>query len=101
MGSMNNAGASGNSSAGALGANGGVSIQNNAGGGSGANGGASTHGNAAGGIGANGGASTQNNAEVGNSASGSASGPMLTNNANKLGASILALIVVVAAVVGL
>jgi hypothetical protein len=51
--------------------------------------------------GANGGASTQNNAAGGNSASGSASGPVLTNDANKAGASILTLIVVVAAAIGL
>lgn len=69
MGSMSNAGASSNGSAGA------ASV--------------------------NGGASTQNNAAGGNGASGSASGPVLANNANKVGASILTLIVVVAAAIGL
>ena len=42
-----------------------------------------------------------NRAAGGNGASGSASGPVLTNDANKVGASILTLIVVVAAAIGL
>jgi hypothetical protein len=64
------------------------------------NAGASSNGSA-GAAGANSGASTQNNAAGGNGASGSASGPVLTNDANKVGASILTLIVVVTAAIGL
>ena len=70
------------------------------------NSGTSSNNRLAGVPGTNGVASSQNNAVGGNNAgkngaSGSGSGPILSNDANKLSTSIVALLVVVATAIGL
>jgi hypothetical protein len=90
MGSMSNTGASDNSSAGS-GANGGASTSNNSG----------ASGNSSPGSGANGGASTLIKAGASGASGASATGRVLSSDASKFGASIVALIVVVATAIGL